>query len=551
MAKKLINGQERFEYLSKQNSNFFNDPNTYQLISKFKKTVNNEDFKVKLLLLDSLSSISISNPQILKDIMPDIIVLLEDKDWRIRKSVLDILGNIGLISFGMIENHIDDILHKLEDSNPMVVCSAAYSITKITLNPQCKNKLKLMDYIIKKITNKYLLVEIIKNMSEIQPNIVKNYLDEILKFLGDDSDVIKINVLKILGNIEDIKLNKEIAYKIIKNLNGSLELRKYCAYAIWKLGKKNTEHFKDSIDYLIKNLNSKDAVLKSYSLLALGRLCYLEPKKFEGLKMDELLNNENTKKSAIYLFCNLSIVNPFAIVPFIDKIYNLLNENDNWVVKNAINIIGNMGRYNQKYITKCLGLINEKLNNYELCREAALALIKGRYIDKKVLNVVLNAVKNLNDANNMNFLKEVIEYYPPELLDGLYLEIKKLNSFNDINKKNMLDLLNLINEKKKEVIQNINVNGIKRPDIKIEGYTEPPVIVALKSECVEVELEDGKKVYILPKNCCMETPLSNELLHIVESYNKNEMEVYKLSHEIMIKSLIDDILRDKKKNTKY
>ncbi len=513
---------------------------------RYKKILVNDDFKVKLSLLNSLSLISISNPQILKAIMPDIITLLNDEDWRIRKNALDIIGNIGFIKFDMVKNYIKNILCKLEDSNPEVVCSAAYSITKITLNPKCKNKSKLIGYTIKKITNKYLLVEIIKNISEIQPNVVKNYLNEILKFLDDDSDVIKINVLKILGNIEDIKLNKEIAYNIIKNLNGSLELRKYCAYTIWKLSKKNAEHFKDSIGYLIKNLNSKDDVLNSYSLLTLGRLCYLEPKKFEGLKMDELINNDDVKKSALYLLYNLSIVNPSAIIPISDRICHLLNENDNWVVKNAIKIIGNMGLYDQKHL-KCLDLIKEKLNNSELCREAALALIKGRHIDKKVLNVVLNAVNNLNDVNNMHFLKEVIEYYPPELLDGLYTEIKKLNSFNDASK-NILDLLSLIDEKKKEVIQNINVDGINRPEIKIEGYDEPPVIVALKSECVEVELEDGKKVYILPKDCCMETSLSNELLNIVELYDKNEMEVYKLSHEIMIKSLIEGILMDGQKN---
>jgi len=544
MMKKLLNSQERFEHPISQNSNFLTDLTMHHSISKFKSAVIGGDFKVKLSLLNSLSLISISNPQILKEIMPDIIVLLDDKDWRIRKNTLDIIGNIGFIKFDMVKNYIKNILCKLEDPNPGVVCSAAYSITKITLNPQCKNKSKLIDYTIKKITNKYLLVEIIKNISEVQPNIVKNYLNEILKFLDDDSDVIKINVLKILGNIEDINLNKEIAYNIIKNLNGSLELRKYCAYAIWKLSKKNTEYFKDSIGPLINNLNSNDDMLKSYSLLALGRLCYLEPKKFEGLKLDELLNNDDVKKSAIYLLHNLSIVNPSAIL-ISDKIYHLLNDNDNWVVKNTIRIIGNLGLYNQKYLTKCLDLVKEKLNNSELCHEATLALIKGRYIDKKVLNVILNAVRNLNDANNMRFLKEVIEYYPSELLDGLYAEIKKLNPSNHNKNMNILDILSLIDEKKKEFIQNSNVDGIKRPEIKIEGYDGPPVIVALKSECVEVELEDGKKVYILPKDSCMETPLSNELLNIVEIYNKNEAEVYKLSHEIMIKSLIEDILRDR------
>jgi len=44
----------------------------------------------------------------------------------------------------------------------------------------------------------------------------------------------------------------------------------------------------------------------------------------------------------------------------------------------------------------------------------------------------------------------------------------------------------------------------------------------------------------------MEVSLSKELLELIERENEDEFEIYKLSHEIMIKSLIEGILMNRK-----
>jgi hypothetical protein len=73
------------------------------------------------------------------------------------------------------------------------------------------------------------------------------------------------------------------------------------------------------------------------------------------------------------------------------------------------------------------------------------------------------------------------------------------------------------------------------------------VIVALKSECTEVELEDGKQVYILDKSKCIETSLSGDLLELLDLENKNEFDIYKLSHDLMIQSLIESAINEPKR----
>lgn len=510
--------------------------NRGDLIEKFKMSICNANFESKLSIIDSLNILSLSKPRVLKPIMSDIAKMLDDEDWRIRKNTLDLIGNVGITCYDMVKEYIEKIVQRLEDNNPNVVCSAAYSIVKITSNSDCQNKLKLINQITEKITNKYILTEIFKNISEIQPNIIKECLNEnILKLLDDNSEIIKINILKIFGNVETIDIDRKTAEKITLYLYSNSKLKKYATYAVWNLSKKYPDYFRDSIGLLINNLSSDDKELKVYSLLALGQLCYLEPQKFENLDITGLLNDdEEIKKALLYLLHNLSLINSSLIINNIWKIYPLLDENNIEIVKSAIGIIGNIALYNQKYITACLNTLNKKISNPELRQDITLALIKGKYLNKEVLLTILTAI----ESSDLEFLKEVIEYYPPEFLDTLQSEIKKLKTDD-----NVIHILNLLDEKKK----NINWTNITTGLTTLEGYEGLPVVVALKSECAEVELEDGKKTYIIPKDCCIETSLSNLLLNVIEMDSKNEVELCKLTHEIMIKSLIEEILCENKK----
>ncbi|MDK2790254.1 MAG: hypothetical protein PWP15_761 [Methanothermococcus sp.] len=525
----------------------FKDPETViKLIPKFEKPLGG-DFKLKLAAICSLSMISVSNPRIIEGIMPKVAKLLDDQDWRIRKNVLDLMGNIGLVCFDMVKKYIDKIVSRLEDANPNVVCSAAYSLAKITLNPECKSKFQLMDKITKRIMIKSVLMEVLKNISEVNPKLVERYSEDMFSCLDDKNPIIKINALKILGNIENIDIDEERAHKIICNLNDdSLELRTSAAYAIWKLSKNKPYYFKSSMDKLIKNLNlesSESKMIKVYSLFALGRLCFLEPKKFETrLNINNLLNeDDDIRKPAVYLLHNLSMVDPEIIVKNIDMIYNLLNEGDYWIVRHALKIIGNVGMYDQKYVSRYLEDIKEKLNDFNLSQEAALTLIKSGFIEKEVLKVVLESLNDI--GSNLKFLKRVIEYYPQELLEDLYREIRKRkNSLNNIY---VDELTKFINEKKKEWKKEGSSMG-RKIRIDLKDSEKPSVVVAMKSECSEVELEDGRVVYILPKDKCMEVSLSKELLELIERENEDEFEIYKLSHEIMIKSLIEGILMNRK-----
>jgi len=515
---------------------------------KFKKSIKNRDSKGKLSALNNILLISITNPQVLEDIMPDILSLFNDDDWRVRKSVLEIIGNVGFIKYSMVKKYIGYVLKKLNDPNPNVVCSAAYAIIKITINPECKKKSELMNNTLKKIINNdYRYIEIIKNISEIYPEIVQKYIKNILKYLNEDSVVLKINVLKILGNVENIVISKNTANKIVENLKGPPELKKYSAYAIWKLCKKNNkEYFIDTIDLLVENINlEEDNQLLSYSLMALCELCYLNPKKCIDLELKEkLLNNKNIRKPLLTLLYNLSTIDHKVLTPHLSKLHNLLKEdNDIWTNKMIIRIIGTIGLYDKKYIDKYLDTFKEKFKIPELKQDIVLALIKGNYIDREVLTVILRAIRNIDDHNNIDFLKEVIAYYPYELLDSLCNEIKRLMPYINKDKK-INNLLNIIDERKKEKTQVI-LNNVYDNTVGVENDPEEPsVIVALKSECTQVELEDGNKVYILPENSCIKTTLSNELLKILEKYSKTEVEMYKLSHEIMIKSLIENILNN-------
>jgi hypothetical protein len=544
----------------------------------FKTRIKDNNFESKILFIDSLNPIALSKPQNLKPIMPDIIKMLDDKDWRVRKNVLDLIGNIGFVCYDMVKEHVEKIMRMLEDYNPNVVCSAAYSLAKITLNPECLNKSQIISNLTKKITNKYILTEIFKNISEIQPNIVKECLNDILQLLDDSSNIIKINILKILGNIEDIDIDEKTAKKIEVCLSSKSELKKYASYTIWKLSKKHPQYFKSSINNLVRNLNLKDDDIKIYSLLALSKLCYLEPQKFENLEITELLfnSNEKVRTSLLQLLYSLSLINSPLLVKNMDKIYYLLNEKEYSpeTIKLAIKIIGNMALYNQKYINACLDSLNNLINNPKLRQYSVIALIKGKYITKKVLIAIFKAV----ETEDTEFLREIIEYYPPELLDELKSEIKKLkpvqNRYNQqilklidekkegsiTNYSNMLDSDNLDNSDQsnnpKDLNSSTNLNSNHpNPNIEVkfatlEGYDGLPVIIALKSECSEVELEDGRKTYILPKDCCIETSLTNSLLEVLEIDSKNEIDAYKLAHEIMIKSLIEDVLWDSKNNKK-
>ncbi len=542
-------------YLRNYTSNFTNYMECLE--NNMNKKCNEFDFKSKLSYIDSLNEVILSKPTLLKSLIPNIINMLNDNDWRVRKNTLDLLGNIGFTKYDLVECYLDNILLKLEDDNPNVVCSAAYSIAKITLNPKCENKNEIISHMINKITNKYILIEIFKNICEIQPNIIKEHIKYILPFFKEDSSVIKINILKILGRLyeleEDVHIDKNTTELIIHSLVGEDDIlfKKYAAYLLWKISMYHPNYFVDSIDLLIKltfNNNINDIKYKnenyeefvSYLIYTLSQLCSSNPQKFKNLNVGTLIgsNSKVVIKALLNLFYNLSIVNNSLIIRNIWKIYPLIHENDVDISKYAIKIIGNMALYNQKYIVPVQKQIVEKLNDdNELQKEAAIALIKGRCVNKKILTIMINAIKQYD----VEFLKEIIEYCPNELLDSLKSEIEKIINENTNSK--LADILNLIDNKR-----NANyLNGSGNSNAGMDGYilehnNRLSIVMALKSECVEVELEDGKKTYIIPKDNCIETSLSSLLLGVLEINNGNEVESYKLTHEIMIKSLIDDIL---------
>jgi len=532
--------------ISKIPSNLYDDNLTFldpQNLKNLLKTFKKGDIKTKLSLLNEISLISVTNPKILQDIIPYLTKLIDDKDWRIRKNTVEILGNIGLVSYEMAERYLDRILKKLDDKNLDVVYSTAYAVVKISINPRCKNKHKLIDKVLKKIRpkNNLLYTEIIKNISEIYPNIAQNYIKDILKLLDEDSPIIKINTLKILGNIGDVKINREVAQKIIKYLRGPPELKKYSAYAIWKLSKNNLEHFDDAIEPLIEIVNGEnDNRSIIYSLLALNTLSHIDPKKFKKLDINTLIHNKQLRKPLLELLHNLSTLDHTLLIPYMDRLHDILNnEEDIYSNRMVIRIIGNMALYDPKYINKYLTTLREKLKVSKLKHEVVLALVKGNYIDRNILSTILHGFRNLGKEENVKFLEEIITHYPLNLLESLYNEIKKLESYLNKNN-NFKKLLNIIGERieEKKRIKTQDINMV----IEEAEKNTLKVVVALESECVKVELEDGKKVYIIPENTCVKTPLSNELLEILEKYSKNEMEMYKLVHEIMVKSLIEDTL---------
>ncbi|AXI25328.1 hypothetical protein CFE53_03895 [Methanofervidicoccus sp. A16] len=516
--------------------------NLKDLLKTFKKG----DVKTKLSILNKISLISVADPKALQDVIPYLIELIEDKDWKIRKNTVEILGNIGLVSYEMVENYLDKILKKLDDKNLDVVYSTAYAVVKISINPKCKNKHRLINKVLKKIRPKsnHLYSEIIKNISEIYPHIAQKYIKNTLKLLNEDSPIIKINILKTLGNVGDIKIDREVAQEIVKYLRGPPELKRYSAYAIWKLSKKNLKHFDNAIEPLIEIANvEKDEKLIIYSILALNALCHINPKKFKKLNINSLIYNKHLRKPLLELLYNLSTLDYTLLAPYIDILHDILNtEEDVYTNKMIIRIIGNMGLYDRRYIDKYIPILQKKLKIRKLKQDVVLTLVKGNYIDKNVLRTILHGFRNLDNEENMKFLEEIIAHYPLNLLDALYNEIKKLEPYLNRNN-NFKKLLNIIKERleEKDKISTEDINTV------IEEEAEkniPKIVVALESECAKVELEDGKKVYIIPENTCVKTPLSNELLKVLEKYSKNEMEMYKLVHEIMVKSLIEDVLLD-------
>ena len=529
--------------LNNQNNNLnsLDSQNLKSLLKAFKKG----DIKTKLSILNKISLISVTDPKTLQDTIPYLIKLIDDKDWRIRKSTVEILGNIGLVSYEMVERYLDRILKKLDDKNQDVIYSTAYAVVKISINPKCKNKHKLIDKVLKKIKPKsnHLYSEMIKNISEIYPHIAQHYIKDTLKLLDEDSPIIKINILKTLGNIGDVEINRKVAQKIISYLRGPPELKRYSTYAIWKLSKKNLEYFSDAIDYLIDIVNiEKDEKLIIYSLFALNILSHVDPKKFKKLDINTLIHNKHLRKPLLELLHNLSTLDPTLLIPHMDKLHDILhNEEDLYLNRLIIKIIGNMALYDPKYTNKYLTTLREKLKIPKLKQEVVLALVKGNYIDRNVLRTILHGFRNLDKEENIKFLEEIIAHYPLNLLDTLYKEIKKLEPYLNKNP-NFKKLLNTIKERieEKDKIRTQDINMV----IEEAEKNSLKVVVALESECIKVELEDGKKVYIIPENSCVKTPLSNELLEILEKYSKNEMEMYKLVHEIMVKSLIEDTLLD-------
>jgi len=509
------------------------------LVPKLEKALDG-DFKLKFAAISALRLISKVSPKEIVYLVPKIAELLNNNDWRVRKNAIEFMGDFGLICYSSVKTYFENLKNGLNDSNVEVVSASAYAISKIMINSKCTEKVNLSEILRSKITSKPLLMEVIKNISEVNPDAVNASKNDVFYCIDSEDLVLKSKAIKILGDFKDFELDQKTAKILISSLSeDNLEVNRSSVYAIWKYSEKYPEYLKDSIDILINHANSKDKYLKIYSLLALNKLSYLEPFKFERLNINSLLDEDlDVVYPSMTLLYNLSLYSPKSAAKHYKKVCILMNSGDINVSRQALRIIGNLGKYDQKYIYRYINNIRLKLNDENLAKEAALSMVKSGQIDRKVVEVILKAVDKAK--NNMEFLRSVIEEYPKNLLYEMNNEVK--NRKRNSNKEYIEELCYIINEKLSSHEPDVENFQVERPEIE-----EPPVIVALKSECSEVELEDGKQVYILPKEKCVETSLSGELLEILETDSKKEFELYRLSHDLMIQSLIESTLKDQKK----
>jgi hypothetical protein len=508
-------------------------------IPKFEKALES-DFKIKWAALNSLSMISKASPLEVLPLIPKIAGLLENSDWRIRKNAVLFFGDFGLVCYNNTKPYMENLKKCVNDSNIDVVCSSAYALSKIMLNSKCEEKIDLFGILREKITSKVVLMDLIKNIGEINPDLIKCCQNDVLSCLDSNDPVLKSKVIKILGDIKDYELDENTSNVLINSLNSdNLEIRRSTVYSIWKYSEKYPEYLKNATDTLVEFTSSTDKYTKIYSLLALNKLSYTEPLKFENLNINPLLDEDpDVIYPSITLIYNLSKYSPKVATRHYKKVCVLMNNPDKYISKQALRIVGNLGKYDQKYINRYINNVRLKLSDEELSKEATIAMVKSGYIEKKNLEIILKAADKAK--YNMGFLRDVIEEYPKELLSSLEKELFNLK--RTWNQEYINDLCYSINERLSLNDPNVTNIKLERPEIE-----EPPVIVALKSECTEVELEDGKQVYILDKSKCIETSLSGDLLELLDMDNKNEFDIYKLSHDLMIQSLIESAINEPKR----
>ena len=139
-----------------------------------------------------------------------------------------------------------------------------------------------------------------------------------------------------------------------------------------------------------------------------------------------------------------------------------MNSGDINVSRQALRIIGNLGKFDQKYIIRYINNIRLKLNDENLAKEAALSMVKSGQIDRKVVEVILKAVDKAK--NHMEFLRSVIEEYPKNLLYEMNNEVK--NRKRNSNKEYIEELCYIINEKLSSHEPDVENFQVERPEIR-------------------------------------------------------------------------------------
>ncbi|MBP2143262.1 hypothetical protein J2127_000403 [Methanococcus voltae] len=544
-----------------------------KLIPEYKKSLQ-KDFKFKWATLKAMSIIVTAYPEHLKPLMPTIVEMLKDSDWRTRKNSLEFLGDAGLVCYELVNEYMDHIIAMLDDENPNVVCSSAYTISKISLNPKCNNPKKLINLLNNKIKSKLLLIEILKNMSNINPELLKDSSNNLFEYLDDKNPEIVIKALEIIYNIKPKNISYTNAEKVILKMDSSNKDIKISALnTIAELSKLEPEKFQDIMPEIIEFIKYEERDVKIPAIDTLNNICHLSPSDVNELDLEVYIDTSDyeLKYSAMTLLQTLSNLESKTAKKYKKIVEKTVDDDNDSIIKKSIAIMGNFGKFDKYCKDKYIPILKSKFLNSEYKKESTISLIKLGYVDKKIVELIFNCIKNIN--LEIQFLKCVFEQYPYELLEDLKKHTIKIRDNVSLKLKNAKNKLINANENGEKVItsqdiydsemldnfeelisiaeyrlneyENTNNRNIKLGQT-LEISDEECVVLALKSECMEVELEDGRQVYIVPKDKSMQTILSNELLEFVDNNQDNEFDLYKLSHEIMIQSLIETTLKDKR-----
>ncbi|MCS3900760.1 HEAT domain-containing protein [Methanococcus voltae] len=547
-----------------------------KVLPEYKKSLQ-KDFKFKWATLKAMSIIVTAYPEHLKTLMPITVEMLKDSDWRTRKNSLEFLGDAGLVCYELVNEYMDHIIAMLDDENPNVVCSSAYTISKISLNPKCNNTKKLINLLNTKIKSKLLLIEILKNMSNINPEILKDSSNNLFGYLDDENPEIVIKTLEIIHNIKPENISYDNAEKIISKTDSkNKDIKTSALNALVEISKVESEKFRNIMPKIIEFVKYEERDIKIPSIYILNNLCHLNPSIVNELDLNYYIITEDydLKYSVMNLLQTLSNLESKTAQKYKKIIEKTVEDDNSSIITKSIAIMGNFGKFDKYCKDKYIPILKSKFLDLKYRKESTLSLIKLGYVDNKIVELIFNCIKNIN--LEIKFLKCVFEQYPYELLDdlkkhtikikdSLHLKLKntknKLINSTEYNEKiitaqniqnseietlnNFEELISIADYRINEY-QNTNTNNT---NVKLGQSLKIPddecVVLALKSECMEVELEDGKQVYIVPKDKSMHTILSNELLEFVDNNQDNEFDLYKISHEIMIQSLIETALKDK------